>query len=209
MSKGAWAFISGGLFYIIFAVYLVFEVVRKKLEQKKWVEKYKDEEWFDIVDQEGKVKGKAPRSICHSGPGRLHPVVHMHVIDSKDRVFLQKRPMFKKVQPGKWDTAVGGHVHSGESIENGLKREAAEELGITEFEAAMVSRYVWETEIESELVFVWICRYDKAVEINKEELDDGKFWKIKKIKEAVGKDILTSNFEFELPILLKVLTGEK
>jgi hypothetical protein len=34
-------------------------------------------------------------------------------------------------------------------------------------------------------------------------MDDGKFWKIKKIKAALGKNILTPNFEFELPILLK------
>jgi intracellular septation protein A len=35
MSKEAWAFISGGLFYILFGVYFLFELVRNKLLQRK------------------------------------------------------------------------------------------------------------------------------------------------------------------------------
>jgi len=208
MSKGAWAFISGGLFYILFGLYFGYELVRARLQKNKWNLQYKDDEWFDIVDKEGKVTGKAPRTICHSGPGLLHPVVHLHVVDEKNRIFLQKRPLSKKVQPGKWDTAVGGHVASGESIEAGLIREAAEELGLVDFKPHLVGRYVWETEIESELVYMFVCRYGKEIHVNKDEVEDGKFWRIKKLKEAVGKDILTPNFEIELDILVKLLSGE-
>ncbi len=203
MSKGAWAFISGGLFYILFAVYFVIELIRARGRRKETMEQYKDEEWFDIVDKEGKAAGRAPRSVCHSGPGLLHPVVHVHIIDSKDRIFLQKRSMTKQIQPGKWDTAVGGHLLSGETVEDGLKREAAEELGITEFTVQSLARYAWETPVESELVFMYVSRYDKIITINKEEIDEGKFWKMKKIKESLGKEILTPNFEFEFKILLE------
>lgn len=204
MSKGAWAFISGGLFYIIFGVYFVFELVKNKVKQKKMWEQYKDEEWFDIVDTEGKVTSRAPRSVCHAGPGMLHPVVHIQVVDSKNRILLQKRSMNKQIQPGKWDTAVGGHVSSGESVPDALKREADEELGLTNFQAAFVGKYVWETEVESELVFMFFARYDKAItDYNREEIDDVKSWKIKKIKENLGKGVFTPNFEFEFDILLK------
>jgi len=203
LSKGAWAFISGGLFYLLFAVYFVFEFIRLRRKRPNWEEEYKDDEWFDIVDEEGRVKGRAPRTICHSGPGLLHPVVHIHIIDGKDRIFLQKRAESKQIQPGKWDTAVGGHISSGETIEDGLKREAAEELGITEFTVQFVARYVWETEVESELIFMFISRYDRTININKDEIDEGKYWKIKKIKESLGKGILTPNLEFEFEILLK------
>jgi len=203
MSEGTWAFISGGLFYIFFAVYFIFEVLKNRLNQKSWVNKYKDEEWFDIVDYSGKIKGRAPRSICHSNPEMMHPVVHLHIIDSRDRIFLQKRSMKKQIQPGKWDTAIGGHVSSGENIEDALKREAEEELGLTEFKASFIAKYVWKTEIESELVFMFYSKYENRITINKEEIDDGVFWKIKKIKESIGKDIFTPNFEFEFEILLK------
>ena len=143
MSKQAWAFVSGGLFYIMFAVYFVYEFVKSRKKQKKWKDMHEDEEWFDIVDENGKVVGKAPRSVCQSGPGMLHSVVHLHIIDTRDRIFLQKRSVKKEIQPGKWDTAVGGHVLSQEKIEDALKREALEELGIREFNAQFVARYVW------------------------------------------------------------------
>ena len=203
MSKGVWAFVSGGLFYILFAVYFVYEFFRARRKQPDWNELYKDDEWFDIVDIEGRIIGKAPRSICHSGPGLLHPVVHLHIIDDKDRIFLQKRSLSKQIQPGKWDTSVGGHIASGEKIEDGLKREAAEELGITTFDARFLGHYKWETDIESELVFSFISRYNKVITINKDEIDEGKFWKIKKIKESLGKNLFTPNFEYEFNLLLK------
>jgi len=203
MSKGAWAFISGGLFYIIFGVYFVFEILRKKIKQKQIFEKYKNDEWFDIVDEEGNVKGKAPRTLCHSGPGMLHPVVHMHLIDSRNRIYLQKRNSDKKIQPGKWDTAVGGHVSSGESVEDALVRETEEEIGLKDVKPRFIGMYKWETEIESELVYMFVSFSDKKPFFNTDEIEDGKFWKIKKIKESLNDDIFTPNFKLEFEILLK------
>ncbi len=205
MSKAAWAFVSGGLFYIFFGVYFVVEILGSRFKQKKIMEKYKDEEWFDLVDTEGRVVGKAPRSICHSGPGRLHPVVHLHIVDDRDRIFLQKRATTKQIQPGKWDTAVGGHVSSGENIQQALIRETAEEVGLTgKFPVTLIARYVWETDVESELVHMFCGRYNKTVTIpNTDEIDEGKFWRLKRIKENIGKGVFTPNFEFEFDILLK------
>lgn len=202
LSKGMWAFISGGLFYIIFLTYFAFEFIKNRAKQKNYLEQYKDDEWFDLVDADGRVTGKAPRTLCHSGPGMLHPVVHIHILDSKDRIFLQKRAKTKKIQPGKWDTAVGGHVSSGETIEDALKREAAEELGIREFKVGFVARYVWETEVESELVFMFVSRYEKSIAIHTDEIEEGRFWRIKKIKESLGKGVFSPNFEHEFKILL-------
>jgi len=203
MSKEAWAFISGGLFYIIFGVYFIVELVRKKMRIKSWAKKYKDDEWFDIVDEEGNVKGKAPRTLCHLGQGMLHSVVHLHIIDFKNRIYLQKRDSKKEIQPGKWDTAVGGHVSSGEKIEDALFRESYEELGIKDFKPSLIGRYVWKTDVESELVYMFVARYDKNVVFNKEEIEDGKYWKIKSIKANLKKGIFTPNFELEFDVLIK------
>jgi isopentenyldiphosphate isomerase/intracellular septation protein A len=201
MSKQAWAFISGGLFYLLFGVFLLFEWIRNRVQKRKWLTRYRDEEWFDLVDEEGRIQGRAPRSICHSRPGLLHPVVHVHVLDEKDRLFLQKRSLKKDIQPGKWDTAVGGHMSSNEKVEEALKREAEEELGIRGFTAHFVSRYVWETDVESELVFMFYTRTKSAITINTDEIDEGKFWKIKKVKENIGKNLFTPNFEYEFKLL--------
>jgi len=143
MSKEAWVFISGGLFYILFGVYFVFELVGNKLKNKKLM----NEEWFPLVDEEGRITGKAPRSVCHNGSKLLHPVVHVHIYNDKAELFLQKRASTKKIQPGKWDTAVGGHIAFGESLETGLAREVSEEVGLNNLDFQYVTKYVWESEI--------------------------------------------------------------
>jgi hypothetical protein len=116
MSKEAWAFISGGLFSIIFGVYFLYELIHQRMKVKKQVVQFEDEEWLPIVDEEGSVTGKALRSVCHGGQKYLHPVVHLHVMNPHKHLFLQKRPDTKIIQPGKWDTAVGGHIAFGEDI---------------------------------------------------------------------------------------------
>ena len=52
------------------------------------------EEIFPIVDDSGNVIGKATRGECHNGSRLLHPVVHLHVFNSRGEVYLQRRPEF-------------------------------------------------------------------------------------------------------------------
>ena len=65
------------------------------------------EERFPLVDENGTVVGYATRGECHNGSRLLHPVVHLHVFNSRGEVYLQRRPEWKDIQPGKWDTSVG------------------------------------------------------------------------------------------------------
>ena len=112
------------------------------------------QEIFPIVDESGEVIGSATRGECHSGSRLLHPVVHLHVFNSKGELYLQKRPDWKDIQPGKWDTSVGGHIDYGETPEEALLREVHEELGITDFIPELVDKYVFESNRERELVYV-------------------------------------------------------
>ena len=81
------------------------------------------QELFPVLDEAGNVVGKASRGECHNGSRLIHPVVHLHLLNSRGELYLQKRPAWKDIQPGKWDTAVGGHVDYGETIEEALRRE--------------------------------------------------------------------------------------
>jgi isopentenyldiphosphate isomerase/intracellular septation protein A len=204
MSKEAWAFISGGLFYILFGVYFVFEFVKNRVSQSR----LHKEEWLPLLNVKGEVIGKALRSVCHSNKEHLHPVVHLHVINSRGEIYLQKRPM-NKIQPGKWDTAVGGHIAFGEDIEIGLRREALEEIGLKWFKPKLIVNYIWESDIEREFVFCFITHYDGLITINKEELTDGKFWSPLEIKNNLGKGIFTPNFEEEYRKLFPLLKRER
>lgn len=152
---------------------------------------------FPIVDEEGNIISAATRGECHSGSKLLHPVVHLHVFNSKGELYLQKRPAWKDIQPNKWDTAVGGHIDLGENVEQALKREVEEELGITDFTPERIEKYVFESAREKELVFVHKTIYDGPITPSA-ETDGGRFWTKDEIKENLGKDVFTPNFESEL-----------
>lgn len=163
-----------------------------------------DKEIFPVVDENGIVVGKATRGECHNGSKLLHPVVHLHLFDNQGRLFLQQRPLWKDIQPGKWDTAVGGHVDYGEPIDVALRREVKEELGIENFEPRFLLRYVFESEREKELVHVYCTIYSGDVHPS-EELDGGRYWTIEEINSAIGKGVLTPNFEQEFKRIIDIL----
>ncbi|HNW51637.1 MAG TPA: septation protein IspZ [Prolixibacteraceae bacterium] len=205
MSKEAWAFISGGLFYILFGVYFLFELVqqKRKIKKQQIVLPSEDEEWLPVVDDQGQVIGKALRSACHSGSKILHPVVHLHVMNPHKQLFLQLRPETKLIQPGKWDTAVGGHIAFGEDVKVALQREAYEEIGMKDFSARPVGNYIFESEIEKEMVFSFLSYDYKTIHLHSEEVKEGRFWTQKQIEQNLGKGIFTPNFEWEYQTHLK------
>lgn len=156
------------------------------------------EEWFPIVDEDGNALGTALRSVCHNGKSMLlHPVVHLHLFNNSGKLFLQKRAKSKDIQPGKWDTSVGGHISPGETPDEALLREAREELGLNSFIPEFLGKYVWESNRERELVNSFSTVSDEIPVINRDEIEEGRFWSLKEIKENLGKELFTPNFEHE------------
>lgn len=155
------------------------------------------EELFPIVDENGTTIGSITRKEAHSGTRVLHPVVHLHLFNSKGELYLQQRPLWKDIQPGKWDTACGGHMEYGETPEEALRREVMEELGIKNFTSEFLGKYVFDSVKERELVYVNKAIYDGDINPSKEELDGGRFWSKDELLDAMNKNILTPNFEQE------------
>lgn len=162
-------------------------------------------EYFPIVEPSGIVVGRSSREYCHSGAKPLHPVVHIHIIDRFSRIYLQKRSMTKDIQPGKWDTAVGGHVSYGESILEATYREASEELKLVEFNPIHMMTYEFESSVEREMVCVFAVVGSYELYPDPEEVDEGRWWSIEEIDDALGKGILTPNFESEYEMIRRPL----
>lgn len=158
-------------------------------------------EWFPVVEPTGIVTGRASRAYCHSGAKVLHPVVHLHLIDRFGRLYLQKRSMRKDIQPGRWDTAVGGHLDYGESITEALYREASEELGITGFNPVFLRSYIFESEVEKEMVNVFAAVGSFSPVPDLDEVEEGRWWGFKELEENFGKSVFTPNFEKEFAMI--------
>ena len=155
------------------------------------------QELFPIVDELGNILGSITRGEAHSGTKVLHPVVHLHLFNSQGHLYLQQRPLWKDIQPGKWDTACGGHVDFGEDVPTALRREVHEELGIDDYQPEPLGSYIFEGPREKELVYVHKTVYDGEVCPSKAELAGGRFWTPEEIKQNIGKGVFTPNFESE------------
>lgn len=160
------------------------------------------EELFDIVDENGVVIGTAPRSKCHGDPSLIHRTAHVFVFHPDgDHLLLQLRRMDKDIQPGKWDTSVGGHLDHGEDYETAARRELKEELG---FSGNAELNFLFDdkirNEIESENTRVYSIISEGPFSFQKSEIDDIRFWSFAEIDSelATGGSAFTPNLCLEL-----------
>lgn len=153
-------------------------------------------ELLPLANEQGSIIGQATRHKCHDGSMLLHPVVHLHVFNPQGELFLQHRPTWKTIQPDRWDTAVGGHISSGESIEQALVREAHEEIGLSRFTPTPIATYIFESSVERELVHVFRTLTTELPRPS-EELDGGRFFCENEIRLRLGTGFFTPNFEQE------------
>lgn len=157
------------------------------------------DELLKVVNEYGQTVGNAFRSICHNGKSHIpHAVVHMHVINNHG-ILLQKRATSKKIQPGKWDTAVGGHVGATESTQTALLRESFEEIGIDAAEATHLTGYMFSSEIETEWVDIFILKVTDTftITVHNDEVDQVAFFTPNEITELIQSGEATPNFTME------------
>ncbi|MFZ4617055.1 MAG: NUDIX domain-containing protein [Rectinemataceae bacterium] len=213
LSDAGWGFVSGGLFYILFAVAFLVQLVQVRLRARASGLPHRAPRGVEIlplVDDEGKIIGSAPRPECHMGPGKLHPVVRLHLVDSEGRLFLQKRSADKEAEPGKWDAAMAGHVSQGEDLETAVARELQEELGVSAlaFETAgakaeLLFRYRQDSARESELAFVFAAKFGGPFAPSPAEVADFRPWTREELELARGRGSLSAMLERDLEILDK------
>lgn len=90
--------------------------------QKGW-------ERFDVVDEQDRVLGPQPRDVVHAR-GLRHRAVHILLFNAAGELFLQRRSLWKDLNPGRWDSSAAGHVDAGETYMQAAVREVREELGV-------------------------------------------------------------------------------
>ena len=154
-------------------------------------------EMVPVVEENGLVIGQATRQSVHDGSKLMHPVIHLHIINREGCLYIQKRSMKKDLLPGRWDTAVGGHVDYGETLEEALYREASEELGFRDFNPIFLKSYIWESAREKELVSVFATVGNFTLKPDNDEVTEGRYWNMSEIESNLARGLFTPNFEQE------------
>jgi len=155
------------------------------------------EDLVDLVNEDDLVIGLARRSECHRDPTLIHRAVHVLLFNSEGELLLQKRSENKDIQPGKWDTSVGGHLDPGENYKIAACREMHEELGVGGIPLAELYHSKIRNTIESENIFTYLTIYDGEIIFASDEISEVRFWAAEEIEQALGGGYFTPNFEEE------------
>lgn len=159
-------------------------------------------ELIDIFDPSGRCIGRVGRSLAHGDNTLLHRAAHVLVFSADGRLLLQKRALSKRIQPGKWDASVGGHLAAGEDFETGARREMAEELGLPEnTPLEFLFDVQIRNEIESEDARVYRAVAEGPFAFQKEEIDEVRFFTEDELKAPSWQAGFTPCLKHELELL--------
>lgn len=96
-------------------------------------------DFLPLVNERGNIVGRALYVELHNGNKMLHPVVHLHVVNSNGETIRRY-----------W-----WHVAFGDTPEKTLKRKMSEVLGLSEVKPKLKRQYLREAKTEKELVYVF------------------------------------------------------
>ena len=134
-------------------------------------------EIVDIITPDGKIIAQENKDVAHA-LGLLHCCVVAEVIDSQGNWTLVKQASDRQ-DAGQFVSPVGGHVSAGEAIEDALKREALEEMGLTNFTYKRIGQAIFNREVigrkENHLFVLFEIYTDQQPTLNHESVEFEKF----------------------------------
>jgi isopentenyl-diphosphate delta-isomerase len=147
-------------------------------------------EQVDLVTEEDKVIGNISKAEAHQ-KGLLHRTVIAEVINSSGLWTLVKQSSDRQ-DPGRFVSPIGGHVRTGETEDEALKREAAEEFGLTgDFEFHLVGKKIFDRQVndrqENHLFILYEISSDAEPVLNEEAVDFEQFTR-EEIADGLRKD---------------------
>lgn len=146
-------------------------------------------EIVDVVDEEGKVLYQIDKKIAHQ-KGLLHKTVITGVINSKGELLLIK-PYSHKQDAGQYVSPVGGHIKSGETDEEGLKREVKEEIGIVNFTFKFIGKAIFNRQVldrrENHYFYIYETFTDKTPKLG-DEAESYKWFTKNELKKTLKEN---------------------
>ena len=165
-------------------------------------------EFWDLLDSEGNKTGEKVVGLENIPEGFYHLGVDVWVVNSENKILIQKRSSQKRLSPNVWAMTGGSNISGETSIET-IEREVKEELGIELNSKNMILATKFKTG------HVWIDTYFVRQEIDLEKvvLQEEEVWNVKwasfdEIEELVQKgQFIQHRWEFVKDELKEFLKG--
>lgn len=135
----------------------------------------KASEVFDVVNERNEVIGQETRGEVHKRK-LLHRAVHIFVINSRGKIYLQQRSHLKDVSPLKWDSSAAGHLDAGESYAASAIRELNEEIGIEVTSTELAAEIPVGDNTDHEFVELRLAKHDGPIRCLPEEIATGEWF---------------------------------
>ena len=153
------------------------------------------DEYLDVVSENNELIGKKElRSKIHL-EGIWHRTVHVYLFRKKDNVIeflVHLRSPLKDLNPNKWDTRFGGHIKSGLSLEEAVKAEVKEEIGLEVsqqklYEGEWYKRDKFPNREFSKVYFLEFNDDVSTLKFNDGEVQEVRWLRAEKIKDSLTK----------------------
>lgn len=171
-------------------------------------------ELIEILDNLGNPTGKTTsREEIHL-KGLPHKSVHIHIINDKNQLLLQKRSATKLIFPNVWAPAVGGHISAGEDLLCTAIRETKEEVNLDitasqlNFIGIVKDSASYRDHHENEFLHIFTMNLPEEIDLNisNNEVSGLKWFKIQELEELVETKSLTLlPFYLEFSLILGYL----
>ncbi|MBP9728107.1 MAG: NUDIX domain-containing protein [Candidatus Moranbacteria bacterium] len=151
------------------------------------------EEYLDVFDENNQPTGVAlSRGQVHA-EALWHRTVHIYLFrrgaDGLE-FLLHLRSKLKETSPGLWDTRFGGHIKAGQSVEEGVRDELQEEIGLDTSQIQLIEGE-WQKRDNfpnREYTKFYFLEYNDSLEnlkFNDGEVDEVKWMNVDTIRENI------------------------